>query len=101
VRTDRYKYIYVENPLVRKDDTTYRNIEKYSLFDLKHDAGEQRNIYAQNGERARELHRVLEETMEESLAIRKKLESKHSSSEGEPEILPGDIETLRALGYLN
>jgi arylsulfatase A-like enzyme len=101
VRMNGYKYIYAGDLDERRNDTTYRNIPQYALFDLKNDPDEKHNIYSQNKGLASEYHKILGESLEQSLSIKSELEKKYKPIGQETGEQPEDVlEDLKALGYL-
>jgi choline-sulfatase len=68
---------------------------RQELFDLGADPGERQNIYAENPERVKHLHRELR-----SLAARWPVERRSASLELSEEETRDHLERLRALGYV-
>jgi hypothetical protein len=94
-----YKYIYTENPT---QNAIFPNIPIYALFDLRKDPEEKHNIYAQNKELAKKYHKILEETLEESHAIRRKFlrGGQPAEKEAAPDLPQDVVDSLKALGYI-
>jgi arylsulfatase A-like enzyme len=102
IRMNGYKYIYVPDPDERKDNVTFRDISQRSLYNLKSDPEERKNIVGDEMSIAEEYHGILEKIVEESHAIRQKLQEESESKEGDAPEQPRDvIEGLKALGYLD
>ncbi len=99
VRMNGYKYIYTANPA---KNAVYPNIPRYALFDLRKDPEEKNNIYAQNKDLAEKYHKILEETEEESRAIRNGfLQGAQPAEKEKAAELPQDVvDSLKALGYI-
>jgi arylsulfatase A-like enzyme len=101
VRMNGYKYIYTENPDESKSKITFRDIPRYSLFDMKNDPGEKNNIYSENKELAEQYHGILTEALNESSAIRNDLIKQEAPGKKKSEPLPQDvIDGLKTLGYI-
>ena len=101
VRMNGYKYVYIPDMEERKDDVSYSDVTRHALFDLTKDPGEKNNIYSQKTELGKKYHRILEETLEESLGIKGEIQKNSPTANDESTEIPQDIiEGLKALGYI-
>ena len=101
VRTNKSKYIFSEDPTKTNREPTFRNIPRHALFDLRNDPDERENIYESNRKTAEKYHRILEQTIEQSREINKRLQAESRHTKGiSAEEQADRIESMKALGYL-
>lgn len=98
VRLNGYKYIYTEHP---QKDAYFADIPKYAFYDLTKDPEEKNNIYHQKEKLAKEYHKILQQTLEESSLIKESFMKTQAADKAQLSSSKEEIaNTLRALGYL-
>ncbi len=101
IRKDGYKYIWIEKP----DEfhrVTYRNLNRFELFNLTEDPHEKHNIYAENRQLADRYHALLSEQLATSLRLHSALEKEYQPSGKKERVVDEDLKrNLKALGYVD